>query len=189
MFGAEVIEHALAGCTLESAQRAEVDSPPCRIDALPFAKFCDQWVAYNKANPLQAKAYRETCKDTYGFVDDREEPPRILLNRDLRDPAILIHEGLHIYSNPELREELGPDVNEGVTEYFTRQITDRERIEHVRLHEKPFQKVKELTTAINDKKIEDALRKAYFFGDVNGLRKMVDGRLGTGSLDRWASSF
>jgi len=54
-----------------------------------------------------------------GWVDDKE---RVWIHKDRGNPATMVHEGCHKWAADTIRGALSWDLNEGITEYFTRKV-------------------------------------------------------------------
>ena len=54
-----------------------------------------------------------------GWVDDEE---RVWIHKDRGNPATMVHEGCHKWAADTIRGALSWDLNEGITEYFTRKV-------------------------------------------------------------------
>ena len=61
-----------------------------------------------------------TTRDTInGWVDAKE---RVWIHKDRGNPATMVHEGCHKWAADTIRGALSWDLNEGITEYFTRKV-------------------------------------------------------------------
>ncbi len=61
-----------------------------------------------------------TTRDTInGWVDHEE---RVWIHKDRGNPATMVHEGCHKWAADTIRGALSWDLNEGITEYFTRKV-------------------------------------------------------------------
>lgn len=96
---------------------------------------------------------------------------KIFVNKDKDYAGTLYHEDIHHYSSENFRKEFGRykgvKVNEGATEYFTRQVTDANRAGHYDMETKVAEKV---AKGVGD----DTLKKAYFQGDAASIQKVKD---------------
>ncbi|NWJ48694.1 MAG: peptidoglycan-binding protein [Chloroflexi bacterium] len=54
-----------------------------------------------------------------GFVDSKD---RVWIHKDRGNAGTMIHEGLHKYASDKILNDWNFDMNEGITEYFTRKI-------------------------------------------------------------------
>lgn len=90
----------------------------------------------------------------------------IVIHHDRGNAGTTIHEGLHKYSNLELKSKAGFNVNEGVTEFFTRQICNSlpKRIARGN-YEDQYEVVAKLKKLVGS----DVLAKAYFSGAYDDL--------------------
>lgn len=120
-----------------------------------------------------------------GFVDEALDPPLIWIHYNRKQPTTLIHECLHYYSLPVRGKGFlgfGFNVNEGTTEYFTRQIAQKNKIPPGNAYPHQYPEVQALVAALGD---EGPLRRAYFEGQIDDLRLAVDGVRGAGAFSRW----
>lgn len=180
-FGAN-LQKAIAGSTLSGG---DLGLPKCTINVVQTKEFCEAYVTKhtNPSNPFSARTAKSECENTdlHAWVDFDTQPATIWINADRREPGTLIHEGLHLYSAREFRQR-SSSLNEGATEYFTRQITDDPSVNIKRdVYEKELEQVKELVGIT----AEGALRNAYFKGAVDELVQALDRIRGEGTFDEW----
>jgi hypothetical protein len=104
--------------------------------------------------------------ETNAFVRTRGKDGLIVIHQDRGNAGTTIHEGMHKYSDATLQSHVGFDFNEGVTEFFTREIT---------LNLKPpikrgnYQQQYLFADALAKKVSKDVLAKAYFNGQYDAL--------------------
>jgi len=128
-----------------------------------------------------AIAYAETRGGTprgtlNGFVDSSG---RQWVRAMTANPGTPVHEAIHNYSQRDLIETSQP-LNEGVTEYFTRMVTDQTddpstaadeaaatATDRVRIYSGNLRFVERLVDVVG----EDVVASAYFDGDVDGLKE------------------
>ena len=103
--------------------------------------------------------------------------PVIYYAKDKPDATVVIHEGLHAYEHPHFSAQVGNDMSETTTEYFTRQIAADIDAKTSSVYDKWLDSVKDLVKTIG----EPALRAAYFRGDF-GPANAVLGKCG---LEAW----
>jgi type VI secretion system secreted protein VgrG len=113
-----------------------------------------------------------------GFVDKNG---KVWVHKDRGNPATMVHEGIHKYSDDALIKQSQP-LNEGVTEYFTRYVAKKEGIAKTRANYEPNYKT---TSALATLVGENSLCKAYFDGDIDQLKKAVDAKQGAGTWDKF----
>lgn len=107
--------------------------------------------------------------DTNAWVDRSTTPPTVYVRETRGNPGTVIHESMHLYSNLTVRDTYGTNVNEGMTEYFTRIITDILGIARSNYREQ-VEEVTELAGVVGD----SVLRAAYFEGEIASLESTVD---------------
>jgi hypothetical protein len=61
---------------------------------------------------------------THAFVSRDDDDPVIWINADIVKPPTLVHELLHYFTHPRFRAAVTPELNEAVTEYFTRKLVN-----------------------------------------------------------------
>jgi hypothetical protein len=100
---------------------------------------------------------------------------KIFINKDKADVGTAYHEQLHHYSNSKFIEQFskinGVKFNEGVTEYFTRKMYSGSRAGH-------YDSEEAVAEAVAKKIGEDTLKKAYFQGDDDAMKKVKDALAG-----------
>ena len=98
------------------------------------------------------------------FVDKKD---RIIIHAERGNPGTTIHEGVHKYAPNNVLDTWGFEFNEGVTEYFTRQITDAMDPPVARTnYQSNFDVMKKLVGVVTEEK----LAKAYFEGALSDLK-------------------
>ena len=116
----------------------------------------------------------------------------VFIQRRYRDTGVEYHEAMHRLSHPAVRAVLGFDFNEGLTEYFTRQLLATAALKgkvtrDVAQYQAQLEGVNELVSA--EAATEEALAAAYFAGQLQPLFTNVATRLGPGfSLQGYAVS-
>ena len=110
------------------------------------------------------------------FGDDGEEDTtnafvehvsrNIWIHKNRGNAGTIIHEGVHKYTVAGFIQEVGFQFNEGVTEYFTRKVTDALNYRRGN-YESNYQFSKKFVEYMG----EDMVAKAYFDGDVATLKK------------------
>jgi hypothetical protein len=132
-----------------------------------------------------------------GFVDRRQNPPAVVLHKGRVKTVTVLHEALHIYSDDALRTDAGilasvvgsNYVNEGFTQYFTEQIADEQYLSIEGIGDDYRAAAREVAALTDVPGVsEEMLRRAYFEGDVAGLRAAVDAAHGADTFDNWAAA-
>ncbi len=84
----------------------------------------DRMVKFMDEGPFLTNLHvsgRPKTNCTYlGFTDYLSKPPTIYINRAKAPASTLVHELLHFLTHPTFSKLAPPDLNEGITEYFTR---------------------------------------------------------------------
>lgn len=65
----------------------------------------------------------EQSTNAYASTKNKDEPA--ILHADRGTPSTAIHESMHRYAKDDVLETFGFDLNEGMTEYFTRMLTTK----------------------------------------------------------------
>ncbi|NTU65495.1 MAG: DUF4157 domain-containing protein [Chloroflexi bacterium] len=140
--------------------------------------------------------YRVAYQNRYGsidedypnvnaFVDRSTTPPTVWIHQDRQRPTTVLHEAMHLYSNAAVRTTYGSQVNEGITEYFTRQIVREQNLpDRSGIYDSEYAEVNALVEICG----EDVLRRAYFEGDIAGLESAVDTARSAGTFATWVAA-
>jgi hypothetical protein len=115
--------------------------------------------------------------DANAFVDVNQPQRHIWIHKDRGGPGTAIHEGIHKYASPVLRDELinaykggGADVSnldEGTTEFFTRRAIKRGALGYARAsYPDQFKAVTKLVAKVGS----TVLASAYFDGNFTALK-------------------
>jgi hypothetical protein len=155
------------------------------------AEFERAWIAYAKRsyNPQTDANYTEKEAREYlaregvrAFQD--EDAGEVHIRRERADLGTQLHEGMHVFADDRWRKRMGYNVNEGVTEFFTRKLGPEVGVER---DDSSFLRQFTSATHLVTTAGEPAVASAYFDGDVAGLKAAVDGRKpdGKGTWDRW----
>lgn len=101
---------------------------------------------------------------TNAFVRNHDD--LIVIHRDRGNAGTTIHEGLHKYSADAVLHRAGFDINEGVTEYFTREICTSLPQPIARgNYQNQFEVITKLAGVVG----REVLAQAYFAGKYDGL--------------------
>jgi len=121
-------------------------------------------------NYTESEAHAES--PYHGF----EDSGTIRVNAALAKAATPLHEGLHLFQDDAVADELGLDVMEGMTEYFTREVLAEfepgllpQRANH---YPQQYHAIERLVTAGGISKA--TIARAYFNGDLAALRTAID---------------
>jgi hypothetical protein len=128
----------------------------------------------------------DTARDAYqtnAFVDPNNG--RIVIGTNSGNPGTATHELIHKAANPDFSNHVPFQLNEGMNEYFTRQITDPRNINRGNVE---YNAIGSTNVASTLARIagEDVARRAYFgtgVGDAQALSTAIDARGGAGT---WA---
>jgi hypothetical protein len=126
----------------------------------------DWFKAYYHEFPNEAPRGGPTDEEpkTNAFTTTRPPKDVIVLNKNKGNAGTTIHEGMHLYQHDDCLT-LGSPFQEGLTEYLTRELTTPMSIPRTNYHSN-YTTVVPVVAAAG----EDVVRKAYFKGDVAGLR-------------------
>jgi hypothetical protein len=153
------------------------------------ATFERAWLAYaqRSINPATGKNFTEDearafmAKEGVRAFQD-EDRGEVHIRKERSDLGTQLHEGLHLFSHNRWSKRMGYNVNEGVTEYFTRKIGPEVQV--VRDDSsflRQYTSVTHLVTAVT----EPVVSAAYFEGDIAGLKTAVDAAKGGGTWAKW----
>jgi hypothetical protein len=98
-----------------------------------------------------------------GFVDSQG---RVWIHQNRGDPGTMIHEAIHKYGGSAFIQQSQP-LNEGVTEYFARQVIAQV---HPTLTRRNYQENTVTVTALVGLVGEGVVARAYFDDNIAGLR-------------------
>ena len=176
----ELVGAKLGKSTLEKAM--VIDEEPA---------FESAWLEYaqRSINPGTGKTFRAEDARAYmksqgvrAFQD--EVRGKIHIRKEKADLGTQLHEGLHLFSDDRWKKNMNYQVNEGVTEYFTRKLAPEVKVER---DDNSF--LREFTSAghLVAAAGEQVVAAAYFDGDIASLETKIDGRKpdGAGTWKKW----
>jgi hypothetical protein len=187
---ADVYIRAQLGGLVKDAVRAgrKVEGEVSVVDDADFeVAFRRQWT------PILGASTTATLPRVNAFVDVSLPKRHIWVHKDRGNAGTVVHEGMHKYADPTLRNELirkypgaGPDagvsqLDEGITEYFTREVTNPLGIVRGNYAE-PFKIAAALAGAVG----KTVLASAYFDGQFDGLKAVYMSAKGKSMTD-WES--
>jgi hypothetical protein len=152
------------------------------------AAFQKAWLKYARRsiNPATNRNFtEEEAKDfnaregVRAFQD--EDRGEVHIRKERADLGTQLHEGLHLFSDDRWRKRMGYNVNEGVTEYFTRKLGPEVQVERDdSSFLRQYTSASHLVTAAT----EPVVAAAYFNGEIAALKTAVDAR-GKGTWEKW----
>jgi hypothetical protein len=157
--------------------------------------FEEAWIKYSvgKDNPdsrtpedrahTEASARLALRRGVRGFHD--EERGEIHIRVDRADEGTPLHEGLHLHTHPDFKAFASYGLNEGVTEYFTRKLCQEVGAQRDPNAFLPEHHSVELMVKERDVP-DECLAAAYFKGDLDRLRRAMDGD--RGMLEQWTGA-
>ncbi len=133
------------------------------------------------------KIYDEAFGDDgeYDFTSAFADPStgEVFIHRERANEGTPYHETLHLYSS-DAYLRLGKNMIEGTTEYFTRKETNGRGINRSGIYDEEVSAISELADWVGD----DMLERAYFGGDVDGLKEAVDQKVSKGTFNKFQSA-
>jgi hypothetical protein len=172
-FGANVAGAIARGFSAEKSDFKFVDE----------ARFNRAYECANKFYVSQGQTPDDTpVQEVIAFVDPHPlTPPRVYVCTTRRTADTVIHEALHLYTSPQWFAQMPRRVNEGTTEYFTRRIADKQNIKIYESYQCSFKAIATLVSVVH----EDPVRKAYFEGDLAGLKTAINSGRAPNTFEDW----
>ena len=143
------------------------------------------WTDQGREPPNQIERAEDepVCGDGKQLEHASHERPVIYFDKQRRHAGTVVHEGLHAYGHESFAGQLRNGVNEGTTEYFTRQIlSDLNIAEPEATYEDELAEVTRMVPIVG----EETLKRAYFLGDMDALHTAANSQLGPCALIEWA---
>jgi len=125
-----------------------------------------------------------TCAGGQQLEHATPSRPVIYIASDRADAGVLVHEGLHAHSSQAFGQAYRNYVNEGTTEHFTRQILRDAGIPRSGSYDDQVGAIEQMVAVVG----EEALRGAYFRGELKALEDRADAVLGDCAFTDWALS-
>lgn len=149
------------------------------------AAFKDAWLAHalKSINPRRNRNYTlDEAEAWEGRVNAFLDGDTVHVHEGRGDPGTTVHETLHVYSSQAFIDAAGYNLNEGTTEYFTRLVTDKHRIERAASSFSPQRfAVEWLVRASSLQTLADA----YFNNNLEPLKQAVEKKGGEGTWAKW----
>ncbi len=117
----------------------------------------------------------EDEKSTNAFTSTKHKDEPIVLNINRGNGGTGIHEGMHRYQKDEFLNAWGSQFNEGLTEYFTRRITDDPAVAIARKnYDANLGFIKVLMPILGSDTVtqETVMAQAFFSGQVDGIKNL-----------------
>ena len=135
----------------------------------------------NQPAPITDPAKEKPCPNGEMMEHATPEHPVIYYVRESKYAGTLIHEGLHAHSHPDFAF-LHNHLDEGVTDYFARQLQDEINMPHPSGYEDEVKSAEKLIKLVG----EETVAQAYFNGAIPALHQAVNSKLGPCALAAWA---
>lgn len=136
----------------------------------------DEYMAHLRRSFPQARP-----QELQGILGDYTKG-RISVNRASQTvPLTLAHERLHQLSHPAFARGAGGRIDEGVTEILARRISPDPALRDLG---KVYPREQGIAHRLFARAGDDVMGRAYFGGDLAGLRRSIDRDLGPGAFDR-----
>jgi len=94
------------------------------FDKVYASEFGPAPIAGDGSEPMDRARYRMDKQKTNAFIATKSAGSPAMIHADRGSTSTAIHEAMHRYAEDAVFDELRTDFNEGVTEYFTRLVTD-----------------------------------------------------------------
>jgi hypothetical protein len=151
------------------------------VDQATIEKECAASDAYKAKEG--AKVDSSECSQIIAFVDNRYSHPNVVwINPARQGPETVLHEALHVYSDPAFADKLRNVINEGTTEYFSRQIAKAQNLAVYGGYEERYQQIRVLVDVLGS---DEPLANAYFRGDIKGLKHAVEAKRRPPTFEAW----
>ena len=156
------------------------------VHFLNAADFITRFVAYSvgKRGPSGTTLTDADARALEPNVEAYRDGADICVHQDRGDAYTVVHEGIHLYSHSGYRTPLGFNINEGTTEWLARKVIADNSLGLVSAHY-PNQHASIVKLAA--KGGNAAVMRAYFQGDVAGLRTAIDTATSAGTFDNWVT--
>jgi hypothetical protein len=153
------------------------------------ATFLRAWLEYaqRSVNPATDRNFTEDeakafmAKEGVRAFQD-EERGEVHIRKERSDLGTQLHEGLHLFCDDGWRKRMGYNVNEGVTEYFTRKVGPEVQVER---DDNSFLRQYTSATHLVAVATEPVVAAAYFEGEIAALKTAVDTNKTPGTWARW----
>ncbi|MGB0384704.1 MAG: hypothetical protein ACPGWR_07765 [Ardenticatenaceae bacterium] len=106
---------------------------------------------------------------------------KIYINQDKAHAGTVIHEAVHLFQEARYAKELGRNINEGTTEYFTRLLCDSHQLTRHPKYRLQYECIEQLVNLCGQEK----LAEAYFLGNISVLERVVDATKGQRTFMKW----
>ncbi|MED5374413.1 MAG: hypothetical protein VX899_25570 [Myxococcota bacterium] len=159
------------------------------VNILSHEQYQARWVQYAMAriNPNTSARFTEAEALAYGtnaFVDGTQ----IFIHQGRGEPATAIHESMHLFTDGSYLREMGFNINEGTTEFFTRLLCSRIGVRRGRgFYADQFRVMEEVVEALPQG--HNVLASAYFDGNISRLREaMNEGEGNEQRYEQWKAA-
>jgi len=144
------------------------------ISILDAEAFQARWIQYAMArlNPNTGERFTADEAAAYqanAFVDGDQ----IVLHANRGEAGTAIHESMHIFTHSSYLPQMGFNINEGTTEFFTRLLCERVGVRRSSVYYREQRRVMEDVVAALPRG-HNILASAYFDGDINRLREAMN---------------
>ncbi len=151
-----------------------------------FLTKCEAYLK-GKENPNTGAVFTDAEATEFAkTVNAFQEASEIHVNEERGEAATTVHESMHLFAEASVVDKVGFNVNEGMTEYFTRKLCAEQTpaIPRSDYYSDQHKSVKKLVGYAT----EDVVAAAYFGGKLAELGAAVDkkaGASGAGTYAKW----
>jgi hypothetical protein len=153
------------------------------------AEFLTKCEAYlkGKENPDTSAVFTDAEATAFAKnVNAYQDGGDIHVNEERGEAATTVHESMHLFAEATVKDKVGFNVNEGMTEYFTKKLCAEQTpaIPRGDFYPDQHKSVKKLVGYAG----EDVVAAAYFSGKLAELEAAVDkkaGASGAGTYSKW----
>jgi hypothetical protein len=137
------------------------------VDTQDKAVFSKQYADYAAALGEKSDEIERDLKTVGGFTD--RKAGQIHLLNHVSDVEVLLHEAIHLNSEPQLQNNFGHYMNEGVTEHFTQAVLKEQKRDAGTAYPDELAMAESLISDLG----EDQVGKAYFQGNLEAYRSVL----------------
>jgi Domain of unknown function (DUF4157) len=137
------------------------------VDTEDKAVFDPQYTTYATALKEKPDEIQKDLKTVGGFTDRKAS--QIHLLNHISDVEVLLHEAIHLNSDPQMQNQFGHHLNEGITEHFTQAVLKEQGRDAGTAYPDELAMAEALIADLG----EEVVGKAYFQGKMDAYRRVL----------------